>query len=112
MIAVLHRRLVGVLVLALGVAQAFDSGIRHAPPLVVGLVALGLAISAIAFWASSHPGVLFGAGGITMVIVTVARVISPVALPTLTLAGWFPVMAALLLGVAGRHKAEGERHKA
>ena len=104
MIAVLHRRLVGVLVLALGAAQAFDSGIRHAPPLVVAVVALGLAISAIAFWVSSHPGILFGAGVITMVIVTIARVISPVALPTLTLAGWFPVMAALLLGVAGRRQ--------
>ena len=102
MVPLLHCRLAAVLVLALGLAQALDSGIRHAPPHVIAIVALALAVPALAFWLTGRPGVHLTAGALSLVTVVFARVISPVPLPTLALAGWFPAIAAIFLANAAK----------
>jgi hypothetical protein len=109
MIRVLHRRLVAVLVLGLGILQAFDSGIRHAPASVLVLVGAGLVLPALAFWLSARPLVHLCAAGTFLVITVVARVISPSPLPELALAAWFPAIAAIVLATAARGPVRSAR---
>jgi hypothetical protein len=105
MIPVAYRRLVAVFVFVLGVAQAFDSGLRAAPLPIQIIVIAAVLMAATAFWVTAHTGVQFFAGVACLVMVTVARVLSPTPLPTITLAGYFPCVAALLFQVASKAQA-------
>lgn len=106
MVPVSSRRIVAVLVVVLGLAQALDSGLRHAPIVPAALVAAAIAATGAVFWLAANPLTHFIAGLVCIAVMFVARAISPVPLPTLALAGWFPCVAALLLQQAGRKGEE------
>jgi hypothetical protein len=105
MVPVVHRRIVAVMIVALGMAQAFDSGIRSAPTAHLIVVAAAIVLTGVVFWLSSHAGVQFAAGVACLAVVTAVRVWSPVPLPTLSLAGFFPCVAALILQAAARARS-------
>jgi hypothetical protein len=94
--SVLFRRIIAVLTVGLGIAQAFDSGIRMAPPAAMALAALAVAIPAAAFWFSADRRVQLGSAVVAGVLTVLARAVSPVALPTLSLIAFFPALAAIL----------------
>lgn len=107
MVYATERRLVAILVLSLGVLQSFDSGIRHATAGTMTIVGLALALPAAAFWLSPRPAVHMVAAAAGLVLTAVARMTSDVPLPTLTLAAWFPAVAAIACSTV-RRRAESQ----
>ena len=108
MVPVSTRRIVAVLVVVLGLLQALDSGSRAAPDgIVVAIVGTVVAVGMV-FWWSANSLTQFVAGLVCIGVMSIARALSPVPLPTLALAGWFPCVAALLLLQVTRGRERGE----
>jgi len=72
--------------LLLGVAQALDSGIVGSTPLAMALTALAIGSLAIAGLLATSGTVLVATWTAAMALTVVARVVSPVSLPELTIA--------------------------
>jgi hypothetical protein len=92
-----HRRVVGALSMLLGIGQTLDSGILQASAALIAVAAAAVVAPAVAFWTSDRTELHLLAGFSAMAALTLVRIAADVALPTLTLAGFFPVVAALLL---------------
>lgn len=103
MIPARSRRIAAIASLVIGIGQALDSGIRHSSPASIALVAIALSGVAAALWWSSRTQRHLIAIALGLVLLVVARVVSPVPLPTLALAGWFP--AVLIFFLVARSKA-------
>jgi hypothetical protein len=69
------------LVLFLSGLQAWDSNVLHAGNLVIGLVGVAIIIAAVATMNPSKPQLLVGVGAVSVLLLILARVISPVSLP-------------------------------
>jgi hypothetical protein len=79
-----------------GVLQAWDSGILAAPPMIAALVAFAIAIGLVGNFIE-HEGIRFGIALLVLVMLFVARILSPVRLPELSLVG-LPIFLILVLG--------------
>lgn len=71
------------LLVALGVLQAWDSNVLHAGNLVLILVGAAIAIAAGATLFPSRPGLLLGASVSSVLLLIVARIVSPIPLPAI-----------------------------
>jgi sulfite exporter TauE/SafE len=100
MMSMRFRRIAAIVTLALGIGQALDSGIRQSSAISIALVAIALSGAAASLWWSSQTRVHLFAVASGLALLVVARIVSPVSLPTLVLAGWFP--AALIFFLAAR----------
>jgi hypothetical protein len=77
------RGVVVLLVLLLGGLQAWDSNVHGAGPLVLLLVAVGIAVPAMAALSWSRPGPIVAAGLVSFVLLLAAKLASPIPLPAL-----------------------------
>jgi hypothetical protein len=105
MISVRSRRIAASASLVIGAAQSLDSGIRHSSPASIALVAIALFGVAAVLWWSSRTRWHLIAVAIGLGLLVMARVVSPVPLPTLALAGWFPAILIFFLEVGAKTSA-------
>jgi hypothetical protein len=82
--------------LAISALQAWNAGGFEAGTPVLALVVVAILAPTAAIALTSGPGVQFGAIVCSLVLLTVARIVSPVPLNTLHLAAVFP--AVVLIG--------------
>ncbi len=80
---VASRVAVVLLVLLLGGVQAWDSNVQGAGPLVLLLVAVGIAVPAVAALSWSRPGPILLSGLVSFALLLAAKLLSPIALPAL-----------------------------
>ncbi len=95
----------------LGSVQAWDSGILNAPILIGIIVALAIAVGVAGVFVD-HEGVRFGIGILVLLLLIVARIVSPVSLSGLGLVGMpiflFLILAPRLLSASNtRHGGPG-----
>ena len=109
MVSVRFRRTAAIASLAIGIAQAVDSGISNSSPTSIALVGIALAVVAAAFWCSTRTRwhlmtVTFG-----LALLVIARIVSPVPLPTLVLAGWAPAVLIFFMVLKSQARDDGRR---
>ena len=90
----------------LGIAQSLDSGVHHSSSLVMALVVLAVALPVVnLLFDSEQP--LWGALA-SVVLLTVARIVSPIPLPglhiSLVFLGGFPLF---YYGIFQQHSSNG-----
>lgn len=91
---------------AMGVLQAWDSGTLRAPAGIQALVALAIAIPVLTIvMTASYPWHALSVGA-AFVVLTVARIISPISLPTLHIVAFIPAVIIFF-----SHVTQGERVK-
>jgi hypothetical protein len=99
-----NRWIWAAIIVTMGTLQAWDSGTLKAPGVIQALVALAIAIPAITVvTTSSYPrqalAVVFA-----FALLTVARIASPVALPTLHIIAFVPAVLIFFTHVVhGQH---------
>lgn len=96
-------------VVVLGVLQAWDSGVLRAGGTIQILVALAIAAPPLAMVLASEYGLQAMAIAGAFVLLTVARVMSPVSLPTLHLIAFIPAVVVFLTKATAA-PAEGGSH--
>ena len=84
-------------VVVLGVLQAWDSGVLRAGWPIQILVALAIAAPPLAFVVTSEYGLQAAAIAAAFVLLTIARVIAPVPLPTLHLIAFIPAVVLFFM---------------
>ena len=83
-------------IIAVGLLQAWDSGILGAPVWIAALVVVAIAIG-IAGLFTENESIRFSIAALVFILLIVARITSPVRLPELTLIG-LPIFLILVLG--------------
>ena len=83
-------------ILAVGLLQAWDSGVLNAPLWIAAIVLFAIALG-IGGLFTNNELVRFGIAVIVLALLLVARILSPVRLPELGLVG-FPIFLILVLG--------------
>ena len=83
-------------ILAVGLLQAWDSGVLDAPVWIAGIVLFAIALG-IGGVFTSNELVRFGIALLVLALLLVARILSPIRLPDLGLVG-FPIFIILVLG--------------
>jgi hypothetical protein len=86
-----------VLLIAASALQAWDSGVLGADAFVQAVVAVAILIAPLAWGARARYEVQVGAVALAFVLLTVARMVSPVTLPELHLAAFIPAVLILVL---------------
>ena len=87
-----NRWLWTAIIVVMGSLQAWDSGTLRAPGLIQALVALAIAIPAVAVVTTpSYPRHVL-AVAVAFVLLTIARMTSPISLPTLHLIAFVPAV--------------------
>ena len=81
---------------AVGMLQAWDSGVLAAPPMIAAIVIAAIALGITGVFIA-HDGMRFGIAIAVFALLFLARFASPTSLPELTLIG-FPVFLILVLG--------------
>ena len=76
----------------MGGLQAWDSGTLGAPEIIQLMVALSIALPAITVIATSNYGIQAVSVGGAFILLTVARMMSPVPLPTLHIIAFIPAV--------------------
>ena len=89
---ILNKWLVAVICLVMGSLQAWDSGVLGAGRTVQALTALAIALPAVAVVVTRSYGVHVLAVAAAFVLLTIARVLSPVSLNTLHFIAFIPAM--------------------
>lgn len=84
------------LIVLMGALQAWDSGVLAAPPTIMAMVVVAIAIGLAGVFIE-HDGIRFGIAVLVLAILFTARMISPVRLPELSLVG-MPIFLILVLG--------------
>lgn len=69
----------------IGIGQALDSGVRLAPPHVIAIVVVAVLVPLLAFMLTTKRHVHGIAAIVCGILTVVARMVSPVSLPELTL---------------------------
>jgi hypothetical protein len=87
-----NRWLWAAICLAMGGLQAWDSGTFRAPAAIQAVVALALVIPALTIVASASYGLQALSVAAAFVLLTMARVLSPVSLPTLHIVAFIPAV--------------------
>jgi hypothetical protein len=85
-----------VVIVVMGALQAWDSGILAAPMGIAAMVVVAIGIGVAGLFVQSE-GLRFALALVTLVLLFVARLLSPVRLPELGLVG-IPVFLLLVLG--------------
>src|SRR5687767_377865 len=85
-----------VAIVVMGSVQAWDSGILEAPIGIAFMVVLAIGVGLIGLFVSSE-GLRFGAAVLSLVLLFLARILSPVRLPELALVG-LPIFFILVFG--------------
>ena len=98
------RWVLAVLISGVAALQAWDSHATLAEGTVQILIAIAIVLPGAAVLASGDPRLRGGAVVCAAVLLTIARFLSAVRLPELTLAAFFPAMLLLLDHVAGQHR--------
>jgi hypothetical protein len=93
---ILNKWIVVVVAVGMGSVQAWDSGTLQAPVWVQGMIGLAILAPAVAVVATDHFGWHAAAVALAFVLLTVARLLAPVPLPTLGLVAFFPAMIIFL----------------
>ena len=83
-------------ILAVGLLQAWDSGVLNAPVWIAALVLIAIALGIGGLFTENEP-IRFAIAALVFVLLLVARMVSPVRLPELTLVG-LPIFLILVLG--------------
>jgi len=86
------KRWLMVPVVVAGALQAWDSGVLGAGWLIQVLVALAIAAPPLAMILTPHYGAHAAAVAASFVLLTIARVMSPVSLPTLHIIAFIPAV--------------------
>ena len=87
-----NRWLWSAIIVVMGSLQAWDSGTLRAPGLIQAIVALAIAIPAVTVVATqSYPRQVL-AVGVAFVLLTIARMASPISLPTLHIIAFVPAV--------------------
>lgn len=94
-----------IVIFAIGNLQAWDSGVPQAGPLIVLLVSLAVALPPVALLVPLRRPHFMGAFALSFILITVARLISPISLPGLHLV---LIPAALGLIFTGIFNQEAE----
>jgi hypothetical protein len=89
----------------IGGLQAWDSGTLGAPGIIQGIVALAIALPAFAVIATSSYGIQALSVGAAFVLLTIARTMSPVSLPTLHIIAFIPAVLIFLSHVVQAQRA-------
>ena len=83
-------------ILVVGAAQAWDSGILAAPPLIGAITALAIGLGIVGVFID-HEGIRVGIVAVVLVMLAVARLLSPAHLPELALIA-VPILLILVMG--------------
>lgn len=88
----LNKWIVVAICVVMGALQAWDSGVLRASPGIQALVAAAILSPVVAFVATNSYGVHALAVAVSFVLLTIARVASPVPLPTLHIVAFIPAV--------------------
>ena len=99
------RATMAILMIVLGNLQAWDSGVHDAGLLIVLLVSIAIALPAVALLLPVSQQYLVGTLVVSLILIFLARVVSPIPLPELFIA---LAPAALGLIFASVLKGDGE----
>jgi uncharacterized membrane protein YhaH (DUF805 family) len=88
-----------IVIFVIGNLQAWDSGVPQAGPLIVLLVSLAIALPPVALLVPLRRPHFMGAFALSFILITVARVISPISLPGLHLVLIPAVLALIFTGI-------------
>lgn len=94
------------LIFVMGNLQAWDSDVPAAGLLIVFLVSLAVALPAVALLLPVAPPFLLGAIVISLILLTIARLISPIPLPGLFIVLVPAVMGLIFTGIYFKADAE------
>ena len=83
-------------IVVVGLLQAWDSGILGAPAWIAALVVFAIALGIAGLYTGNEP-IRLSIAAIVFILLFVARIVSPVRLPELTLVG-LPIFLLLVLG--------------
>jgi hypothetical protein len=84
------------LIVVLGALQAWDSGVLRAPAMIQALVALAIVTPPAVLLLTNAYGVQALSVAASFILLTIARVISPVPLPTLHIIAFIPAILIFL----------------
>lgn len=97
------RRFIALAVLVLGVLQAWDSGAFGTGPLVATLALVGVALAGLPLLVSREVRVWLAGVILSALVLTIARIVSPVSLNTLHLIAFAGAIGTFVCsGVFGR----------
>lgn len=85
----------------MGVLQAWDSGVLGAGAGIQALVGVAIALPVVALLSTDRYGIHALAVAASFVLLTVARIVSPVALPTLHIVAFIPAVVIFFSKVIG-----------
>ena len=89
---VLNKSIVVAICVVMGALQAWDSGVLTASAGIQGLVAAAILSPVVAFVVTNSYGVHALAVAASFALLTIARVVSPVPLPTLHIVAFIPAV--------------------
>jgi hypothetical protein len=90
-----HKSVLAAICVVIGGLQAWDSGVLGTARGVQLLVVLAIAIPAAALLTTERYGPRAAAVSVSFVLLTIARITSPIALPTLHIVAVIPAMVIL-----------------
>jgi hypothetical protein len=91
-----------ILVFLMGNLQAWDSNVPEAGLLIVFLVSLAIALPPVALLVPLNQTYFLGAFGVSLLLLIIARLISPIPLPGLFIVLVPAVMGLIFKGIVGR----------
>jgi hypothetical protein len=92
----IHRPLFAFLIFVLGSLQAWDSNVPSAGLMIVLLVSIAIALPAVVLQSSLNQAQFIAALGPSLILLLIARLVSPVPLP-----GLFIIMVPAAIGLIG-----------
>jgi hypothetical protein len=99
-----------IVIFVIGNLQAWDSGVPQAGPLIVLLVSLAIALPPVALLVPLSRPHFIGAFGLSFILITVARLISPISLPGLHLVLIPAVLGLIFTGVFNQEAENTPNH--
>ena len=92
--------------LAMGLLQAWDSGVLGAPAWIQALVGVAIILPVAALLSTESYGMRALAVTGAFVLLTVARIASPISLPTLHIVAFIPAIVIFYSHLAATNKAQ------
>ena len=99
-----------IVIFVIGNLQAWDSGVPQAGPLIVLLVSLAVALPPVALLVPLRRPHFMGAFALSFILITVARLISPISLPGLHLVLIPAVLGLIFTGVFNQEAENTPNH--
>ena len=105
-----NRWLWAAIIVVMGALQAWDSGILRAPGVIQGLVAIAIAVPAVTVVTTAKYGLQALSVLTAFAVLTVARLASPVTLPTLHIVAFIPAVLIFFGHVVQGQRKTGNVH--